>query len=156
MNKPLYSDDSKPDQAPDIILKDGTLAVGGQQVIYMDKPLSKDYAAELAFMEEEIVVTVNETTDENAENPITVGNNGVFKQFFRGVPTLTKRKFLDSLIVLSGRVTTPEIQVQGVRGQTERSFTIHQKSAHKYPFTVNEDKNQRGAEWVQRRLRDGV
>lgn len=151
-----YSDDTAVDQPSDIILKDGTLATGGQPVIYQDKPLNADYMDSLAFMEEEIEVMVQETSDENAENPITVGNNGIFKQFFRGVPTVTKRKFVDSLIVKTGRVTTPEVQIQGVKGGSERSFTIRQQSAHKYPFMVIQDRNPKGPEWLKRRLAEAI
>ncbi len=157
MARPLYSDDVKPNQMPDIILQDGTLAVGGAIIEPVGRePLNKAMLDELAFMEEEITVMVQETSDENAENPVTVGNNGVFKQFFRGVPTTAKRKFVDCLIVKTGRVTTPEIEVPGIRGGRERSFSIQQRSAHRFPFMVISDKNPRGAEWLTRRLSDAI
>ena len=157
MAKAIYSDDVKPNQMPDIILGDGTLAVGGVSIEPVGRtPINKALLDELAFMEEEIVVMVQETSDENAENPVTVGNNGVFKQFFRGVPTVAKRKFVDGLIVKTGRVTTPEVEVQGVKGSRERSFSIQQRSAHRFPFMVIKDSNPRGAEWITRRLADAI
>lgn len=118
-------------------------------------PLNSDYLAELAFMEEEVDVIVAESTNDNDENPVAVGCNGQFVYLLRGNPTRVKRKFVNSLIVKTGRVTTPEIQVPGVGGGTERSFAIRQNSAHKYPFSVVGD-SQKGMEWLTRRLREAV
>ena len=137
-------------QSPDIILNDGTLATGGLIVEPVAGSMNKSYLDELAFNEEEMVVMVNETSDENAENPVIVGNGGVFAQFFRGQATVAKRKFVDCLIVKSGRVTTPET----LNGAGERTNVIRQQSAHKYPFMVVEDKNPKGREWLTRRFAD--
>lgn len=139
-------------QAPDIILKDGTLATGGLDLAAIDKPLNSDYVQDLAFMEEEIEVMVNETEDANAENPVIVGNNGIFKAFFRGRSTIAKRKFVDCLIVKSTRVTTPEV----LNGGGERTNLIKQHSAHKYPFSVVRDRNPKGVEWLRRRLAEVI
>ena len=139
-------------QAPDITVnRQGELNTS-TQFEPVDKPLNTDYLQELAFMEEEITVMVQESSDENAENPVIVGCNGVFKQFFRGQPTLAKRKFVDCLIVKSGRVTTPKIR----NGAGEDAFAIRQHSAHKFPFTIIEDRNPKGREWVMRRLAEVI
>ena len=139
-------------QAPDIILKDGTLATGGLTLEAIDKPLNADWLDDVAFMEEEIEIIVMESSDPNAENPVTVGNNGVFKQFFRGKPTVCKRKFADCLIVKSGRVTTPKVK----NAAGEDAFAIRQQSAHMYPFSIIRDPNPKGAEWLRRRMAEVV
>jgi len=139
-------------QMPDIMLGDGTLATGGIALAAIDKPLNSNYVSELAFMEEDMVITVHETEDQNAENPIIVGNNGTFKVFFRGVPTVAKRKFVDGLIVKSTRVTTPEI----LNAAGERTNIIKQHSAHKYSFTVDRDPSPKGKEWLMRRMMEAV
>ena len=139
-------------QIPDITMKDGDLVTGGLTLEPVDKPLHKAYLDDLAFMEEEITIMLNETTDENAENPVIVGNNGIFKQFFRGVPTRAKRKFVDGLIVKSSRVSTPEVQ----NGGGERTFAIRQHPAQKFPFTLMEDRNPKGIEWLRRRMAEPV
>lgn len=139
-------------QMPDIILGDGTLATGGVDLAAIDTPLESDYFKALAFMEEEIQVVVHETDDPNAENPIIVGNNGIFKEFFRGHTTLAKRKFVDGLIVKSSRVTTPE----KLNKAGERCNVIEQHSAHKYSFTVIQDRNPKGVEWLRRRMAEVV
>jgi len=141
-------------QPADIILKDGVLGVTGGAAIESigEKALNDDYFKELAFMDEHMTIMVNESSDENAENPVIVGNNGMFRQFFRGVPTVTQRKFVDCLIVKTGRVSTPEY----INPAGERARSIRQQSAHKYPFMVVEDRNPRGAEWLRRRLAEVV
>lgn len=148
----VYSDDTAVNQPADIILKDGTLTTGGAIVEPTGNVLQGDYMAALAFMEETMEIIVQETADENAENPVTVGNGGTFAQFFRGVPTVTKRKFVDSLIVKTGRVSTPEY----INGAGERARSIKQISAHKYPFMVVSDKNPRGTEWLKMRLAEYI
>lgn len=139
-------------QPSDIMLHDGTLATGGADIAAIDSPLESDHFRELAFMEEEIEVMVAETEDANAENPVIVGNNGIFKVFFRGHPTVAKRKFVDCLIVKSGRVTTPET----LNGAGERTNLIKQHNAHKYPFTLIQDRNPKGIEWMRRRLAEVI
>lgn len=139
-------------QMPDIILGDGTLVTGGVDLAAIDTPLESDYFKALAFMEEEIQVMVHETDDPNAENPIIVGNNGIFKEFFRGHTTVAKRKFVDGLIVKSSRVTTPE----KLNKAGERCNVIEQHSAHKYSFSVVQDRNPKGAEWLRRRMAEAV
>jgi len=134
-------------QVPDIILTNGVIN-RGSALETVGEALNKDYLDALAFMEEVMEIMVLETSDENAENPVLVGNGGQFQQFFRGFPTQTKRKFVDSLIVKTSRVTTPKIR----NGAGEDSFAIRQSSAHKFPFTVIQDGNPKGAEWLRQRL----
>ena len=136
----------------DIILGDGTLLMGGIDVAAIDTPMHSDYFAELAFMEESVTVMVHETDDQNAENPVMIGNNGIFKVFHRGIPTLAKRKFVDGLIVKSTRVSTPEV----LNAVGERTNIIKQHSAHKYSFTMIQDRNPRGVEWLTRRMAEVI
>lgn len=138
-------------QVPDIKIQ-GDVINTATQFEAIDKALNTDYMDELAFMEEDIEVMVMETSDENAENPVVVGCNGQFKQFFRGHVTTARRKFVDCLIVKSGRVTTPEVQ----NPAGERTNVIRQASAHKYPFTVVKDRNPKGVEWLRRRLAESI
>jgi len=141
-------------QPKDIILGDGTLDTnGGALELVTERDGKADYLDELAFMEEELIVMVHETTDENAENPVTVGCNGVFKQFFRGQKTLAKRKHVDCLIVKSARVSTPEIQ----NGAGERTYAIRQHNAHKFPFSIISDPSgEKGIEWFSKRMSEAV
>ena len=116
-------------------------------IVTMETPLTDSYAAELAFMEEMVTVTVHEAADENAINPIQVGCNGQFRMFWRGQPTKVQRKFANSLICKNTSVRTPEIQL----GNGDRAFAIRQTSALAFPFIVEED-TPKGREWFKRRV----
>lgn len=139
-------------QMADIALDDGTIATGGATLEAVYQGLNKSYIDELAFMEEMVEVMVHETEDPNAENPVVVGVNGVFKPFFRGVPTTARRKFIDGLIVKSTRVTTPEV----LNGAGERTNIIKQHSAHKYSFSILRDPNPKSGEWLKRRMAEAI
>ena len=114
--------------------------------------LDKDYADALAFMNEKVTIMIMETTNPNEPPIVEVGNNGKFRRFQRGVPTVTERKFVDCLIVKRTKITTPEY----LNPAGERSTAIRQHSAMKYPFSVMEDKNPKGAEWLRRRMAEVV
>jgi len=150
--KPVETSDLALGNPSDKILSDGTIKADGQYVDALDAPLIDTHLEALAFMEEVIAVQVHESTDENAENPISVGVNGVFAYFFRGQPTLAKRKFVDGLCVKNASVTTPEY----LNPKGERAFKIVQKSAFKYPFAVLRDDNPKGKEWLTRRLAEAI
>lgn len=141
-------------QLPDMVAnKNGELSTDRTIIAPPEKGgLNKNYLDELAFMEEPIEVMVAESTDENADNPVQVGHNGTFFQFFRGVPTVCKRKFVDCLIAKSGRVSTPEV----LNGGGERTRAIRQTSALKYPFSIIRDTNPKGAEWLRRRMAEAI
>lgn len=148
----IHTPDMPVQQPADILLRDGTAATGGQSIVQVEKVPNQDYLDALAFMEEEIEVLVHETADENADNPVIVGCNGEFRQFFRGVATRAKRKFVNCLIVKTGRVSTPEY----INGAGERARKIAQTSAHKYPFTVISDPNPKGVQWLRARMAEAV
>ena len=140
-------------QPSDIILKDNTLAVGSNHVeAVTTEALNKGYLDELSFMEDILEVMVQESTDQNAENPVQIGVNGVFAQLFRGVPTKIRRKFVDAMIVKNTMVKTPEF----IDGSGARAFKITQHHAMKYPFMLVHDPSPKGPEWLRRRLAEIV
>lgn len=150
--KEVHTTDMPIGQPADIQLRDGEIPTAAHRFEPVDKPLDTDYLRELAFMEEEVEIMVHETSDENAENPVIVGCNGVFKAFFRGEPTKTRRKFIECLIVKHGRVSTPEY----INNAGERARAIRQHQAHKFPFSVIHDQNPKGVEWLRRRLAENI
>jgi predicted PilT family ATPase len=151
--KKVHTSDLPANNGTDTLVADnGELHTAATQFEPVGEPMNKKQLDELAFMEEEMVVTVSESSNENDENPITVGVNGIFKQFYRGHPTRAKRKFVNGLIVRIGRVTTPEY----INRAGERARSIKQHNAHKFPFTVIEDKNKKGGAWLAQRMMDPV
>lgn len=132
-------------QFPDLPIE---ATVGGSTITPVDTPLNKAYLDELAFMEEVIEIMVHEVDDPAAENPVMAGNQGRVVIFSRGVPTRARRCIVDSLIVKTDRITTPEY----FNGAGERARSIKRTSALKYPFSVIHDPNPKGAEWLRRRM----
>ena len=121
---------------------------GGAVIQPVDTPLNKAYLDELAFMEEIIEIMIHEVDDPAAENPVAAGNSGRVQYFSRGVPAKARRCIVDSLIVKTDRISTPEY----FNGAGERARSIKRTSALKYPFSVISDPNPKGGEWLRRRM----
>ncbi len=143
------------------LVKDTVVNISGQDLLdalgnrNKVRPIvnTPEQIKKLAFMEEPMTILLHENADPNAEDPVTVGNNGKFVAFFRGKPTLTKRKFVSGLIVKVNTITTDEGIIPGT---IERVGLIRTHSAHKYPFQIIEDKNPRGSEWVSKRFAEAM
>jgi hypothetical protein len=115
-------------------------------------PLSDDRAAELAFMEEKVEVMVHESTDENAENPVTVACNGVNQFFVRGMPQVVKRKYVEIL----ARAKTTAISTREARDYAgDLTTQISKSTALRYPFSIVRDENPKGATWLRSILSQG-
>jgi hypothetical protein len=146
------TDDLKVQEVSSRVLDDGTLAPGGVAVEAVTEAISKNYIANLAFMEELVVVEVHGTTDKNAENPIRVGVNGVEQLFFRGQRTRCRRKFVDGLIVKQTDITTPKVK----NGAGEDAYGIRPQTAHKFPFAIFEDPSPYGKVWLAQRMAETI
>ncbi len=107
--------------------------------------LSKQ-AQDLAFMEEYIEVMLHESTDKNAENPVFTSNNGTPQYFYRGQVQRVRRKYVDILASCKEHsLATPEYTTN----EGTRSMKITRRSSLKYPFSVINDPNPRGAAWLR-------
>lgn len=105
-----------------------------------------DQARELIFNEEELIVMVHETTDENAENPIFTSCQGVPQYFSRGVEQRVKRKYVAILASCKEHaVSTPTYTAP----DGARAMSIKRTSSLKYPFSVLHDPNPRGPAWLK-------
>lgn len=117
----------------------------------------KEFAAELAFNEEFLLINIHESTDPNAEKMIYLAVNGEgagqggVPYLPRGVPLRIKRKFVERLCrarpIAYGNVE--RINEFGVR-----EITYPKTSALKYPFSVLEDKNPKGGAWITKLLNE--
>ncbi len=132
-----------------ILPADGSIieAIQGlKEVEIVDKPLPDDYADALAFMEEKIVVIINEDNDPNAENPIQVAVNGRNQFFFRGHPQEVRRKYVEVLArAKRTRIATPEV----TDASGARTNLIRQHTTLRYPFNVVSDPNPKGQAWLK-------
>lgn len=140
-------------QQPPRVNKDGTLNLGGNEVEVVPGAPKKEFLEMLKFMEEPVTIRLHETTDQNAENPVTVGCNGFYATFWRGKETTVARKYVDCLIVKEDKVSTPK-QYSPQTG--EMMYSIHRVAALKYPFAVVKDDNPKGAQWLRQRCAQAV
>lgn len=116
------------------------------QVEVVDRPVDKQWAEQMAFMDEIVTVMVHESTDENAEPIVEVFCNGVPQRFIRGKEQPVKRKFVEVMARAKGTRYSQEkyTDANGVEGYRQVPHT-----ALRYPFTVSEDKNPRGKDWLK-------
>lgn len=111
-----------------------------------DKPLADDYADALAFMEEKLLVVLNEESDPNAENPVQVACNGINQFFIRGQAQEVKRKYVEILArAKRTTITTPEV----TDATGARTHMIKQATSLRYPFQVLQDPNPKGPAWLR-------
>lgn len=112
----------------------------------INSPYVKQYAQDLAFMEDELTIVVGETTDKNAENPVPCGVNGDVRKLTRGVEYKLKRKFVDSLIKAEDTVRTVQYKDKDGVDQTK----IDKAHALKYPLSIIHDPaGDVGRRWFQ-------
>lgn len=108
-----------------------------------------DKAAQLAFLEEMVMIRIHESGDPNAENPVVLGVNGRQVAIRRGEDTIVRRKYVEQLL----RAKPESMQTQIKRdGDGNPRNLIHKTRALKYPFSIVRDDNRMGPAW-ERKIR---
>lgn len=112
----------------------------------VDKPVSKEKLADLAFMEEELTIQVHDSTNPTDEPIPYVINGGRRQAFIRGREQKVKRKFVEILARMKKTTYTQEKykDAQGIDGIRNVPHT-----ALVYPFAVVHDPNPRGRDWLK-------
>lgn len=105
-----------------------------------------DYLSQLAFMEEKVTVVVHESTNTNDDPMPMVAVNGVNQYFVRGQEQLVKRKFVEVLARAKPEAVMTNVEVRSVGA--EPINRVLRNRAHKFPFSVVQDKNPRGRSWL--------
>jgi hypothetical protein len=106
-----------------------------------------DMAEYEKFMEEPVVISVNETTDKNAPWVVPIGVNGDFRYLPRGIPIRVPRKFIERLAqAQETRLSTK----QNTDHESSNAMRVTAKTASAYGFSVLRDPNPRGPSWLQR------
>ena len=116
--------------------------------IIQPNALESDYAARLAFMEEPVTIVVHESTDDNAEPVVQLYCNGTPQFIVRGQPQEVKRKYVEILANARQTSIKTETRTQG----DDVINRVNKHTALRYPFSVQEDKNPRGAAWLRELL----
>lgn len=113
-------------ERPDlIVVADATLA----------SPEVLEYAKDLKFMEDMLVIQISETNDPNAENQVAAGVNGEVKYLERGKEHRIARKFVDSLIKREDRIKTVNYKDSNGVDQTR----VDKIPALKYGIEIRQD-----------------
>ncbi len=151
----MHSDDVKIDQrAP---LPDD-LADREGEVVLADKDIANaDYLADLAFMEEPVLIRLEPSSDRNAVSVFWVAVNGREAEILVngqwrpvgwlpvGEAITIRRKYLEVIIRAKiDTIVTPDMETAGLHpDNTPRRIT---SAVHS--FSVIEDRNPRGAVWM--------
>lgn len=110
--------------------------------------IDKEWAANMRFNEEKVIVIVHEEADAKYPEPcISVWNGGRHQLFPRGVEITCARKFLE---VLARSKPVRYGNVEFVNEEGVRDVKWPKRVSHRYPFTVVEDRNPLGRAWLKK------
>ena len=109
-------------------------------------------AEQEAFMNEPVKINVHADGTAGALDVICPTVNGLNQPIIRGVDQVVKRKYVEALA--RSRVTTYEQRVPNP--QQPENIQMVPKVVLTYPFTVREDRNPRGAAWLDAIMRQPV
>lgn len=132
-----------------------------ESIVAMDGESTDDaYYEKLAFMEQPVTVRFQKGSEKFAPNVIDCWVNGRgAEQFVNGKwmvcgwlpvnhPVVTKRKYLEVL----ARAKHDSIQTEVTKHEDREDNTAHIFSSGKYPFSVIQDQNPAGHEWLTKIL----
>ena len=111
--------------------------------------VANEKMAMLAFLEEPVEIVIHESTDQNAIPVIPLSINGIMQPVARGVTTKVKRKYVAQLASLKETTYKQEIR-QDALGNVVQKMVPH--TARRFPFSVINDPNPRGASWLREML----
>jgi hypothetical protein len=118
------------------------------QGVDVDGLVSQDALALEAFMNEYVTIVVHQT-DKDGENEVIAPNvNGTNQPMIRGVPITVRRKYVEAL----ARCRTTKYVQQTPDPREPANIQMVEKTVLSYPFSLQEDQNPRGREWLQRIL----
>lgn len=151
-NKTISSEDNKVGQDRHLDMPvSGPLADmlrTDQEIQIVDGPSIGEYAAQLAFNEELVEVVVHESTSPNEQMLIDLYCNGTPQRLIRGVAQRIKRKYV--AILAQARQTSIKTTTSANGDDTVNR--IDKYTAVRYPFSVVNDPNPKGRDWLKQQL----
>lgn len=112
--------------------------------------LEKSYAEQLAFLEEPVEVMVAEPQDEKESNLVQLFVQGRSQMIIPGQPIIIKRKYLEVLALAKQIRYKPVVKINDLTGAPVNMMIP--RLVLRYNFSVIQDKNPKGAEWLRRIL----
>jgi hypothetical protein len=129
----------------------GEIGRGDTDVIEVVKDVSK--AEKLAFMEEPVTILVMSSGDPNEIPLVQVAVNGVTQFIKRDEPITVKRKYVERL----ARCKKTDFNQALDDSQGEVSFNVlTRRHSLRFPFSVIQDTNPKGAGWLKQILTEPV
>ena len=164
IKKEIHTDDLEVGQQPRITLVDGEDIDHEQIIVPVGAALIKDIAPGLAFAEEQLTIRIERSSDKFAPKVVDVWVNGKGAESFVngawhelgflpvGIPVITKRKYVEVM----ARSKTDNVTTQtGSINEENPVNHIDRITSSRTPFSVIEDKNPLGVQWLTRLLQEG-
>jgi hypothetical protein len=116
----------------------------------MDDPHLKQFFADAAFMEEQVLVRIAPSSSKDDPKIVEVWNDGKPQRMIRGEWTIVRRKYVEVLARAKPfGVTTPET----IDANGDRTTRIDTHNGSMYPFEMR-DRNPIGQAWLARVLQE--
>lgn len=128
---------------PRVLPSKGKATLEPTEVIPVETPVSQDKLAALAFNEEVVTILVHESTNPTDEPMPEVWVDGRAQRFLRGHEQPVKRKYVEAL-ARAKKTTYSQVKLPDNAGYKNVPHT-----ALRYPFSVTQDANPRGRDWLK-------
>ena len=116
-----------------------------EEIIIASGGMDMEYLAELAFMEEKITIRLERTSEKNAPGFIDIGVNGRTEWLEKGKPISIARKYVEVL----ARCKSDMFETVAPNAESgEVVNRLSRNTLQKHPFTVIQDQNPRGYDWL--------
>ena len=117
----------------------------------LDDGVFDEHAKMLMFMVEPVTVEIHDVADEHAEPAFVIMVNGENETFRRGEIKTVKRYFVEGLA--RARKTGYRNVEQVNRHTGQKEYVYPAMTGLRYPFSVTDDRNPRGRDWLKHTLR---
>jgi hypothetical protein len=145
-----HSDDTKP-RALEPIVEASDLE--GQVIVTDEKALTDtDYFKELAFMREKVTVVLNKGRERKAPMYEQFGVNGKIIWIQVNTPTVIERSYLE--VMARSQPISIRTESGEVPDDALTQNIVHRDQRANFSFSVIEDKNPKGAAWLQKIIRE--
>jgi len=136
--------------AAKIIPATGKAEVISESELVVTTNLEKNYADQLAFLEEPVEIMVAEPQDEKESSLVQLFVQGRSQMIIPGQPIIIKRKYLEVLARAKQIRYKPVVKINDLTGAPVNMMIP--RLVLRYNFSVIQDKNPKGAEWLRRIL----
>ena len=136
--------------AAKIIPATGKAEVISESELVVTTNLEKNYADQLAFLEEPVEIMVAEPQEEKESSLVQLFVQGRSQMIIPGQPIVIKRKYLEVLARAKQIRYKPVVKINDLTGAPVNMMIP--RLVLRYNFSVIQDKNPKGAEWLRRIL----